>query len=230
MELVMAISIRETNNCKAIEMVGEQCVTEKDQVLNFRFKFTFEADGSMSGFSKLGTGDNHIFTRNIQIDKSGHVNSVTKFGPRVKGASVFALSAKSASKNSAVVIGSIDDEPILPMAFMNKLPGKTCFKCCDDVIHSPLMTINNKEVGPVVIDSEMLPAISALSKIIKVDLFTAANGAGSIFAPPGIWPGKGYWCIAACTAGALACITGTVGAATLLCIAAQIACEAACLD
>ncbi len=225
----MSISIRVTNNCKSLELVGEQCVTEKAQELVFRFKFTFEEDGTMSGFSELGAGDNHIFTRNIQMDRSGYVNSVTKFGHIVKGASVVALSAKSASKNSAIVSGSIDDEPILPMAFMSKIPGKNCFQCCDDAIHSPLMTINNKEVGPVVIDPEILPAISTLSKRLDSDIFKAINGAGSLLNPPALWPGKEYWCMLACFTASLACIAGTSGTAVVLCLIAQAACEASCL-
>ena len=158
-----SIIIRETQDCKAVEVICEQTVTVKDIELEYRFNFTYEAGGTFkSGFVELGTGDNHIFTRKIQSDNSGYINSVTKFGPRVKGGSILATSAIGASKNSVIVTGSIDDVPILPMAFVNKLPGKSCLECGEDVIHSPLMTINKKEPSPVIIDREMLPAIEKL--------------------------------------------------------------------
>jgi len=116
----MSILVRPIQNCKAFEVVGEQSATVNNPLLEHRLNFNYEADGTFKdGVVALETGDNHIFTRNIQRDDSGYINSVTKFGPRVKGGKVLALSGKAASKNSAIVTGSIEDVPILPIAFVN---------------------------------------------------------------------------------------------------------------
>ena len=90
----MSIIIREIQDCKAVEVLGKQTATANKQELEYQFSFIYEAGGAFkSGFIELGTGDNHIFTRKIQSDSSGYINSVTKFGPRVKGGTILAISA-----------------------------------------------------------------------------------------------------------------------------------------
>lgn len=227
----MSIFLRERKACKAIEVVGEQTVSENHQKLELRFSFLYEEGGLFkSGIVELGSEENHVFTRKIQQDQNGYLNSVTMFGGRVKGGGILATSAIAVLNNSAIVTGSIDDVPILPMAFVNKLPGKSCLQCGEDVTHSPLLTINNKEPSPVVIDQEILPAIEKIVFLLRSDLNIASNSAGSIFAPPGLWPGKKFWCISACATAAAACLVGTSGTAAYFCLLAQAACEAACLD
>jgi hypothetical protein len=230
--LPSGIFIREIQNGNVFELVGDHSVTVNDQVLEHRFNLIYEADGTFkSGSIKLGSGDNHIFTRKIQSDNSGYINSVTKFGPRIKGGSILATSAKAASKSSVIITGSIGDVPILPMAYVNKIPGKSCLECGEDVMHSPLLTIDNKEPSSVVIDSEILPAIEELVSLVRSDLFRAGHRSDLMFPPSGVglWPGSGFWCIAACATAAAACIAGTSGSAVYFCLLAQASCEAACL-
>jgi len=234
----MSIYIREIQDCNAFEMVCEQSVNLNDQILELRFNLILAADGVLkNALMELGNGDNHIFTRNIQNGNDGYINSVTKFGPKVKGASILVTSAQPASKSSVIVTGSIDDVPLLPMAFVNKLPGKPCLACGEEVMHSPLLTFNNKEPSPVIIDTKMLPAIEKLEALVKSEIFMFAYRSDSRILRPEFggglgfwWPGKESWCLAACFTGSLACIAGTSGLGLVACLVAQATCEAACLS
>jgi len=87
------------------------------------------------------------------------------------------------------------------------------------------MNIYNKELSPIVVDAEMLPAIEELVKSMRFYMSIAGHGANSMFPTLGLWPGRKYWCMIACGTSSAACILGTSGAAMLACLAAQVACE-----
>lgn len=226
------ISTRLTENRSLFEVTGRYSVKSKEGKVDYSFSFVFDLeDNFINGEIELGSGENQVFKRVVKKEKDGYLNSITTFGPKIKGGKELITQAKAASSRSVVVTGAIDEMPFLPMAFVNKNPGKTNFGCCDGLLHSPLLSVENEKINFVNIDPDLKNPIEKIVEKIRSDSFKAGFRSDLIFPSHGmsLWPGRKYWCILACATAAAACIAGTAGSAAALCLIAQAACEAACL-